>query len=263
MKNHQQYGTERKRRRKEECVGECVVPIRQWGNRTFIALATAVLLCGCTGSSPDIVEMMQTIVFRHDPALNQSFEALHLYTVVTDSDGIGDLSELYVLNDDQALFWKLNKDSWDTYEVADRVWIGSHTLRMPQSRVIPRGLYRVQVYDRAGELDAQSVEILQSNSIENTSFTFPSLEYENGIVNLSSIYEDNILRWYYHGNDEIFEYRGAAGEIDLRELAPHLSPSFESNKVAIEASSSFYIYSFPVDNDNNDYYILVGPIMVQ
>lgn len=205
---------------------------------------------------------MQTIVFRYDPAFDQSFESLHIYAVVTDPDGIGDLSELYVLNDDQSIFWKISQGSWDVHETEDKIWIGSHALRMPQSRSIPRGRYRVQIYDRAGEVSVQTVEVLQSNSIENTALTFPSLSYREGVVDLSSIYEDNIVRWYYRGGGEIFEYRSGAGEIDLKSLAPNLETLLKSDATGTVASSSFYIYSFPAD-DTSDYYILVGPIVLQ
>lgn len=260
MKSHQRYGIGKRKQQSLEYADEHAVLIRQSVSRICVALVVA-FLCGCTGSQPDIVEVMQTIVFRYDPVFDQSFESLHLYTVVSDPDGIGDLFELYVLNDDQAIFWKLSQDSWDVHENDDKIWIGSHTLRVPQSRSIPRGRYRVQVYDRAGEISVQVIEVLQSNSIGNTSLTFPSLSYREGVLDLVSSYEENIVRWYYHASGEIFEYRGVAGEIDLKELASDLGPLLESDPTAIALSSSFYIYSFPAD-DINDYYILVGPITI-
>ena len=128
---------------------------------------------------------MQSIVFRYDPSIGASFESLYLYTLVSDADGISDIDELYILNDDQSLFWKLTKDSWDVNEVDDTIWIGSHTLRMPQSRVIPRGQYRIQVYDRGGEVATQNINVFQSDTIDNLQSAFPSLEYNDSVLNLN------------------------------------------------------------------------------
>lgn len=155
----------------------------------------------------------------------------------------------------------MNPDSWDQHTVDDRRWIGSHTLRMPQSRVIPRGLYNLQAYDRAGEGDARQISILQSRSIENTTINFPSLTYDERMVNLTSEYSNNVLRWYYQA-DQIFDYRGEAGIIPLESIAPDLADQINASDFVMPTHSTFYIYAFPSD-EVNDYYILVGPIAVR
>lgn len=223
-------------------------------------MAAALLYGSCVGSPPSITRILQTVVFRHDPAIARSFESLYLYTLVHDVDGIGDVSELYILNDDQSIFWKLDQSNWDSIEIDDQVWIGSHVLRMPQSRVIPRGQYRIQVYDRGGETDTEEIEVFQSNTIDNVQTPFPSLTYRDGVLTLISDYDDNIVRWHHPGGNEAVEYVGGAGEIRLGELAPQLNDALTTDNTFI-SSSSFYIYSFSAD-DIDDYYVLVGPITI-
>ena len=222
-------------------------------------LALLLLLGGCVGSAPEITDITHALVFRSDAGRGESFEALSLYILVADADGVYDLDEMYVLHDDQALFWKLTSDTWDVDERDDGTWIGSHSLHFAQSRTLPRGTYRVQLYDRGGEIAIREFGVFENESVDDARFPFPAIEYVEGVLNLTSEYNDNVVRWYYE--DDVYDYATLGGAIAVPDINADLADALEGNAVAVARSSSLFVYSYP-DGRDGGYYLLTGPLML-
>jgi len=220
-----------------------------------------LLFSACVGSAPNISEIRSALVFRSDPSAGAPFESLSIYALVADTDGIHDLDEMYVLHDEEALFWKVTSEEWDIDESEDMVWIGSHLLRAPHARILPRGEYRLQIYDRAGEIATRDFFIFENSTVDDLQSEFPTISYDNGSLNLSSEYDDNIVRWYYRGSESLYDYEGASGIINVQEVAPELSDFFANDDRTVANLSSFYIYSYPTGR-RGGYYILIGPIVI-
>ena len=60
------------------------------------------------------------------------------------------------------LFWELSSESWIQKTIAGKHWLGSNTIRMNDMSILPFGLYRVLVLDKAGERDSREFNLSKS-----------------------------------------------------------------------------------------------------
>ena len=90
----------------------------------FFAVLTA--LFGCDGAPPEISEVFTQVTIFKNLRTFQSEEILSLFLVISDEDGEDDIESIYLLNDGQELFWRLDSLNW---EKTDRK--GSRPFRCP------------------------------------------------------------------------------------------------------------------------------------
>lgn len=79
---------------------------------------------------------------------------------MSDKDGAADLDRLVLAHDESELYWSMGPDDWLVRQEGSRLFIGSNGLKPPAGETLPRGRYRVMLYDLAGEAAESSFELL-------------------------------------------------------------------------------------------------------
>lgn len=110
-----------------------------------------LLAAGCSQEPPEILEKFQQINYMDDRETGNGYDQLSLFLHADDQDGYEDLEYLYIVQDEEELFWEMTADEWDYRERDGETWIGSNTLVMADFSPFPEGLYRVILIDKAGE----------------------------------------------------------------------------------------------------------------
>jgi hypothetical protein len=145
------------------------------------AAACALLLPSCTGSPPEILQILWEVRVEQDRESGTVFESLSLFVKPNDPDGSGDLDELYVIQDQEELFWSLDPDSWLESGAGQELWIGSNSLRLPDGSALPNGEYRILLRDVGGEAAEQSIRV-EAPSLEEARRFLPEVTVEQGSI---------------------------------------------------------------------------------
>ena len=221
--------------------------------------ACALILCvvyfgACVGAEPIIVDARHALVYQFDGSGNYQYETLNFFVHVSDDDGFADIAELYLINDDYSIYWQATERTWDTVTRNGVMWIGAEGFRLSDEPIIPRGEYRVQVYDQAGESDGVLVTISEHLPVNAVGYSAPLLQYNSDTrsLYLESVFTDNEIRWYISENEEPYRYQGAGGAINFNGIDD--AGELQQN-IPI---SQFYVYAFNEDLENA--YFSVGPI---
>ena len=129
------------------------VPIRRVAT---VAVLLSVAL-GCTPRPPELLRVEAEVRVVTDRLIDREYEQLSLFVEATDPDGFDDLDELLLLHDPSELYWSIERISW----VATRggSWIGSAALTMADLGPMPRGVYRLLLYDSGGNRVEQQLSI--------------------------------------------------------------------------------------------------------
>ncbi len=93
--------------------------------------------------------MLWQVTLVDDRELDAHYTALSLFVRPDDPDGFDDLAELYLIDDQEELFWRLDPDTWQKSGSGDS-WIGSNGLVLPDGAPLPAGEYRLLLRDLAG-----------------------------------------------------------------------------------------------------------------
>ena len=122
-------------------------------------LGVVVLVGGCSAAPPQLVRVEARLEHVHDLDRGVWYEQVVLFALVRDEDGFADIEQLFLLNDEHQLYWRLDGEGWTHERRAGEDWIGLAGLVMADDEDFPRGLYRVVVLDAAGQQDEQRVLI--------------------------------------------------------------------------------------------------------
>lgn len=121
--------------------------------RALFALAAGVVALAATACGNKLPEIT-TVEWRLETrplAGGSAYESLTAFASINDEDGIDNVSEIWILDDDSAYAWKLSNADWiKATEGADN-WIGASALATPELGSMPRGTYRFVVIDGAGQ----------------------------------------------------------------------------------------------------------------
>lgn len=113
----------------------------------------------CAVNPPAILSLSHRLVVA-GTAAGIPEERLSFFAAVSDKDGAADLDRLVLAHDESELYWSLGPDDWLVRQEGSRLFIGSNGLKPPAGEALPRGRYRVMLYDLAGEAAESSFELL-------------------------------------------------------------------------------------------------------
>ena len=132
-------------------------PVRnQKSGRIVNCLAMMVIILmtfsttGCGSKMPEISTVEWRLETR-SPESGFVYESLSVFASIKDDDGLDNISELWVLNDETALGWKLTDTDWTKTTDGGGTWIGGSSLTTPEMNGMPRGSYRLVAIDVAGQ----------------------------------------------------------------------------------------------------------------
>ena len=155
------------------------------------ALGGAVLaLASCGGKPPEVSAVEWRLESR--PGLGSSrYESLSAFGSIKDDDGIDNIEEVWIVNDDSALAWRLTSADWTKATEGSSDWIGGSSLAMPDLGPFPRGRYRLAALDAAGQIAELGFEVAGDFPAKRA----PSLSYsaESGNLAVSSDWTETLV----------------------------------------------------------------------
>lgn len=176
----------------------------------LVVFLSLLLIYGCTSSQPEIVKVFWQINLYNDLENNSTYEQLSLFLRVTDQDGLEDLSTIFLIQDEEELFWEINSDSWIADESDDYRWIGSNSLTMPDGTQLPRGFYRIILQDLSGEYTEKEIEIPHTSFYDSSQIIFPEVSQEETTISVRGSHSQATL-WIFTENQKqhlIYPIRG-------------------------------------------------------
>lgn len=145
----------------------------------------SVFFFSCETTAPEIlsIQWQINIIERLDSGGYE--ENLTFHVSASDEDGNEDLTSLYLMHDSSEQYWSLSSENWISNSVDGEFWIGSSDITMPDGSPIPRGDYRVVLYDAAGEKVEKEFKI-DTVVIDPKKVTFPKITGKDDIIYLES-----------------------------------------------------------------------------
>lgn len=186
---------------------------------SFLASA-CLLLPACVGKPPEILRLQWQSVLVSDQELGREYVTLSLFVRPNDPDGFDDLAWLYLINDEQELYWKLSSNSWRK-SAGSEPWIGSSAVRLPDGSPLPAGEYRVLLRDVGGDSAEQSFR-LPAVSGEQLRRLLPKVEVRGREIRVSGRASPYQL-WLY---DRDGSFVGARRLVGQRQSVDELVASY-------------------------------------
>lgn len=118
-----------------------------------------------------------------------SYESLSAFGSIKDEEGMDNISEIWILNDEASFAWKLTDADWTKSSSGSDTWIGAAALATPELGSLPRGDYRLVAIDAAGS----RAELGFSVSGDFPDRRPPSLSYERGSVRVGSAWPETLV----------------------------------------------------------------------
>ena len=115
---------------------------------------------------------------------NLTYQSLSLFVKPNDPDGFEDIEDLYLINDEQELFWRLGVETWAQSGTETEIWIGSNSLKMPDGDAFPAGEYRILLRDVGGDSAEQTIR-LQFVSSKQARRYLPKVTVGNGEIRVT------------------------------------------------------------------------------
>jgi len=181
--------------------------------KPFILNIVLLMLVSCSGSVPEIGQLVWQINFIQKAEESSSYVELSVFALLNDEDGIADIDKIYVINDKAELFWVLDNNNWTMKVISGGNWLGSNNLRMNDYSSLPSGSYKMLVIDKAGERDSRIFYISTKMLELELSNLFPKIAV-NDTIELESKFQDNTLWVYNDSMDIIKKYKINNGKIN-------------------------------------------------
>ncbi len=203
----------------------CAAPGSLAVSAVFFLLASAAgLFCSSCSPNPPELRTVSTRLIVYPIAGSAAGaagstasveERLSCFLAVQDKDGIGDIEQVIIINDETELFWNLTEENWTIHKDAGEFWIGSNGLSVPEGK-IPRGGYRVEVIDKAGEKTTRNFQVLAPSKLPNN---LPQvISQQQGSVLVKSDYAQNTIFFLDAGNNVVKAAPVGSGNVDLSKL---------------------------------------------
>ena len=152
--------------------------------KTLITLLILSLFISCSGEPPEIVQVVWQRNSVKDASSGLTRESLSIFVHVVDEDGEEDISELYLINDKEEIYFRISEDSLIKKERSGEIWAGSNGFTMPEGLPVPGGIYRILVIDKAGERDEREIYIAPPEK----DIRFPSITVKDSNITLGRQY---------------------------------------------------------------------------
>jgi hypothetical protein len=115
-------------------------------------------------------------------------ERFSFFVIPEDDDGIENLDEMFLYHDREGLRWNFGPGDWESYEADGTIWIGSRSIAMQDSGILPRGQYRAVLVNKGGERTERNFTF---DAPQDPRFPFPFLSVSRGVYRIDSAYPEN------------------------------------------------------------------------
>lgn len=213
-------------------------------------LVCLLLLASCTIYSPELISYEYKVSLINDVEAEMVYESLTFYAHVDDEDGESDLYSLVINHEDSGLFWELIAGDWDRLERSGEIWVGSHSLIMPQGSPLPRGKYSIVLNDYYGHSVSEEFSLSEPAPEE---VSFPELNIEDkDILTVTGDYEKYLL-WGYDKDDNLLFSIPVENEFAI-------ALSTQPPEAFVEQLNSLYVYT---SAPQSYYGIQIGPYFLE
>ena len=206
----------------------------------LLSFVLALAFLSCTGEPPEIVRVFWQLNIIDDREHDLSYQTLSLFVKPNDPDGFEDIEDVYLINDEQELFWRLDGESWIQSGSGQEIWIGSNSLKMPDGASFPAGEYRILLRDVGGDSAEQTIR-LELLSLKEAKRYLPKVTVGSGEILVAGDSTSYQL-WLYDANRRYVNSfpvsRGSVGLDSITRSQPPLQGGF-----------SFKVHAF-VENQN-------------
>lgn len=186
---------------------------------TVAFAAAAMIAVSCSTTPPTIAETFWQVNLVRSPTQGDVQERLSLFVHVSDSEGISDLSSIYLLSDSSELYWRIDPSNWQSRDANGELWVGSNYLEMPDGSAIPRGKYRVLLSNLAGERATSDI-FISTERVSLSHAPFPKLSIAGDVVRVTSRFARTTLWLYNDIGDVVGSQQGAETEVPMTALLP-------------------------------------------
>jgi hypothetical protein len=155
-----------------------------------LCIAFGPLLASCGGKPPEVNVVDWRLELR--PSKGGAYESLSVFSSLKDDDGIEDIEELWIIQDDEALSWKLTNADWTKKTEGADNWIGAAGLARNDYGQMPRGEYRVVAIDAAGERVEKAFKV--DGAFPD--LPMPEIALEAGLIRAKSSWPETLVLAY-------------------------------------------------------------------
>lgn len=117
------------------------------------------------------------------------YESLSVFGVVKDEDNLDNIVELWVVDDEAALSWKLTSADWIKSSAGGDAWIGGSALAQADFSPLPRGSYRLVAIDASGQRAESAFEVAGAFPDRKA----PTLLYADSALTVASDWPETLL----------------------------------------------------------------------
>lgn len=183
-----------------------------------------LLIMACGNSPPEIMNQYWQLNLTETDGEEGwiSREELSFFVLVADEDGPEEVEFLYLIQEEEELFWKLSAENWETQRLGADEWLGASSLRMPRGEEFPRKTYRILVIDKSGQ--RSEAEFFLSARIPADP-VFPSGKIEGSLLTLEGPHSVHTLRIYNSQGVLVEELKTESREINLETVLKDLDGS--------------------------------------
>jgi len=210
-------------------------------NKLFLSLVLLGFFWACSDTPPEIIQYYTQPNLLRDETSGEVFHQFSVFLHLEDEDGTDDIESIFLIHDEEELFWELNSENWTTVTTDSETWIGSNGIAFPGGLAPAKGLFRIFVLDAAGE---RTVEELYIQPPEKSSkVAFPQLDIrDDGSLFIKSTGREHTL-WYYDDSGSIVEsHKTSDRNVPVPKSADRIS--------------QVYVYSY---SDENGCGVISGP----
>ncbi|MBN2652419.1 MAG: hypothetical protein JXR63_08550 [Spirochaetales bacterium] len=165
----------------------------------YIFTILVLLFVSCESSAPEISVVHWQLILVNDLERNIQYEKLSVFLQASDEDGEKDLDQIYVINDENELYWEIGSAQWTTMERDGSKWYGYSDFTMYDKSPFPRGKYRFMVTDVSGERDEKEI-FVNIDRLDPAKIKFPSISVKDEKFYVDTEYE-NVMTIIYDANN--------------------------------------------------------------
>lgn len=215
--------------------------------RLIFFILLIVLLSGCSGSAPRIIQVFWQMNFVLEPESENVQEELAFFVQIEDEDGVADIQRVSLIHDESRLFWDFTNISWTVREQNGEVWLGKSRLSGIGGDSFPRGLYRVRLEDRSGAFAESEIFIdIDESEIEELEFPEVDIKGNSMVVKGES---PRYMIWFFDGEERLTD------SVFIKNGTHFLNRLSSPGKEGVD-KEEFYIFLY---NDLKSYGLLNGP----
>jgi hypothetical protein len=110
-----------------------------------------LLLVPSCGIKPPELSSVEWRIESRPSDMGTRYESLSAFASIKDESGLDNIDTIWIVDDDDALAWKLTSADWTKPSQGPSDWIGGSSLAAPDLGPIPRGKYRFVAIDASGQ----------------------------------------------------------------------------------------------------------------